>query len=353
MKKAVIATYCERDSYGSILQSLALKNVLSNIGFKSEIVKKFDSVSQEKISLFIPRSPGQCVLIATRIFKSLKIKKRFKRTLSFIKEYIDFKNYETIENLSDNLDADVYIAGSDQIWHPKLCNSVFFLEFAKSKKCISYAASMGVTDIPEENKEKFAAMLQKFKTISVREADNAEIIKDKVSAPVDVHIDPTFLCEKSFWQAKENPYKIKEPFILVYPIYWNISLNKELEELHKKTGIKIISVCNDWMRVYANEALYDVGPAEFLWLINHAEAVVTSSFHGVALSTIYNKKIAIVNNPKNPSRVGNLIDVLGLKVVPISEVLNFDTSIYKDINKKIDYEKQRSLAYLKENLNDE
>ena len=278
------------------------------------------------------------------------MEKRFVRTLQFIRQQVDIKAYDTYEELKEKAVGDCYIAGSDQIWHPHLCNRIFFLDFVSQGKRISYAASMGTTKIPEGKKDLFYKLLKNFDKVSVREEDNVPVIQPGVERPVHVHIDPTFLCDQNFWEEKEIPYNIKGPYILVYPLYWEPSLNAQLKTLHKESGMKIVAVCNDWMRVYANKVLYDVGPGEFLWLIHHAEAVVTSSFHGVALSTIYNKKLAMVVNPQMPSRLNNLVNLLGLKKARITEVLDMSTAFYTHVDQRIQEEKTRSVAYLKENL---
>ena len=46
---------------------------------------------------------------------------------------------------------DVIVCGSDQIWAPNVYNPIYFASFAKeSIRKISYAASIGLNDIPEE-----------------------------------------------------------------------------------------------------------------------------------------------------------------------------------------------------------
>lgn len=65
---------------------------------------------------------------------------------------------------------------------------------------------------------------------------------------------------------------------------------QKLKELHEKTGYKIVSIQNSLRPIYANKRVMDIGPKQFLWLMDHAEAVVTSSFHGTAFSVIFNKR---------------------------------------------------------------
>lgn len=54
----------------------------------------------------------------------------------------------TLADLSD-LQADIFMTGSDQVWGPVLngtYDEAYFLSFAKNAKKIAYAASFGRTD---------------------------------------------------------------------------------------------------------------------------------------------------------------------------------------------------------------
>ena len=51
-----------------------------------------------------------------------------------------------------------------------------------------------------------------------------------------------------------------------------------------------------------------VGPAEFLWLIQHAESVVTNSFHGTALSVIFQKPLRVVYPTGRITRIKELLE---------------------------------------------
>ena len=62
----------------------------------------------------------------------------------------------------------------------------------------------------------------------------------------------------------------------------------------------------------------------------------------------FNKKFVAVVNPKLPSRLNTLLGIFDIKPIGISDVMDFDLSSYEAINKKIEFEKQRSLQYLKE-----
>ncbi len=349
-KKICISTYCEWSSYGSVLQSLGLKIALSDIGCSSFIVN--DSSEPQEVRLVFFKSIGSFLGFVKK-FLDIPFyfgkKQICSKGLSFIKQNLDVKYYNSCDELKRfSPEADCYIAGSDQIWHPALCKSSFFLEFApKNAKKISYAASMGVTDIPYENKERFSELLKNIDIYSVREKSMVPIIKSITGKETMLNIDPTFLISSDKWRNFQIRYKTKKPYVLVYGLYWDKSFNAQLKELHRKTGLPILSIQSSFRNIYSNKILSDVGPEEFLWLVDNAEAVITSSFHGTAFSIIFNKKFSVVVNPNASSRIDSLLDVLDIKVpAPVKVIDEFNVD-YNHVNEKIGQERKKSLLYLR------
>lgn len=353
MKKIYISTYCEWSSYGSVLQSLGLKSALNDIGCESTILKDVPFPKFKKNSFLKSlRSPKNTVKKILDIPFSKNEKQIFKKGTDFIKNNIDIEYFNSYGELCKSHPyADGYIAGSDQIWHPALCKEAFFLGFApKNSKKISYAASMGVTEVPPENKEKFSRLLKNFNSYSVREKEMVPIVEEITGVIPAVHIDPTFLLPKDEWRAFQSKYKTAKPYILVYAIYWDKALNAQLKELHLKTRLPIISIQSSFRNIYSNKVLSDVGPAEFLWLVDHAEAVITSSFHGTAFSIIFNKKFSAVVNPKAKSRIESLLDTMEIKTPsPVNVISDFNVD-YNSVNEKIKQEKKKSLDYLRSEI---
>ena len=355
MKKLLISTYCHWTSFGSMLQSLGLQKAIECIGAEARTItfateEEVPAVKKVKIRL----NAGT----ANFLYQVLN-KKRLElgkvRCLRFMKQNICRISIPDKENLQQALpDADVYIAGSDQIWHPLMCRDDFFLSYApEGKKRISYAASMGVLSVPEQNEKKFGQLLQNFDSFSVREAEMIPIIQKYTDKPVLQHIDPTFLVLADAWRQYEKAYDIQGPYILVYALYWDRALNKQLQELHRKTGCRIVSIQKSIRPIYANSVVLDAGPAEFLWLIDHAEAVVTSSFHGTAFSVIYNKRFYPAVNPNAPSRIDSLLKTLDVRTPSsLDKLMDYSTN-YRDVNARIEQEKARSIDYLRKEINGE
>lgn len=347
MKHIKIVTYCTWTSIGSILQTFGLKSSLAEQGYDSVVL--LDKHENEFVSTKVKSIKS----LLSRAFQELirgKRKSAYRKRMDFIHRAIDVDIYDDYSNLCEKIlndSADVYLAGSDQIWHPDHCNPVFFLDFVKNQKRISYAASMGKTVIAPDKMERFKDLVSNFDCLSVRERHCAEVIGAFTDKDISVNIDPTFLIDVHQWRQLEKEYIIKNPYILLYMIYWHPSCKNQIKELKKKTGLPVYAISSGLSRVYADKYLFDVGVEEFLWLVDHAEYVVTSSFHGAALSTIFNKKFAAVINPASPSRIENLLTALSLPLVDIADLAETTRFDYQTVNRRIREEKEKSIHYLK------
>lgn len=348
MDTIIVSTYCRVNSYGSILQALGLKNALWDIGYSSKVVQLMPD-PPEKYKISCKRfTPKNLAALFSKCLLYSKLNRKHVQTLQFIRETIDTTYYSDYSSMKDALKLERYfIAGSDQIWHPQKMAPEFFLDFAtKDAKKISYAASMGILEIPEKNRVEYQRLLNNFDVISVREEDCVPILSELTDKTVNIHIDPTFLCDKMQWRSYQRDYSIEGPYILVYPLYWDSSINQKLEELHKKSGKDIVVISDYKRNIYANKWIYDADPGQFLWLIDHADAVISSSFHGVALALNYNKPIAPVINPAAPSRIMCLLKTVSYPMVdiPVVEETLVD---YDVISQKIQAEKERAMDFLK------
>lgn len=98
---------------------------------------------------------------------------------------------------------DIYMTGSDQVWNPTqpYCLEPYFLTFVpKGKKKISYASSIGVTELLENEKQDFRRWLSSYDAISVREHQAKELLASFIEKPVVQVADPTFLLDSGFWK---------------------------------------------------------------------------------------------------------------------------------------------------------
>lgn len=347
-KQVRIITYCTWRSIGSILQAFALSATLRSCDYCNTVW--LEAWNGEKKS----RKPcGVKDFLKQSYLKLLdgRIEAGRKKRTQFVEKELAvsyFPDYDAFKAKAEQNRTDVFLAGSDQIWNPDSCKPLYLLKFADGMKRISYAASMGNTKISDKSSALFEEQLDKFEHISVRELDCAEALQPCTNKKIAVNIDPTFLLDVEEWRRYEKSYGVRKPYILAYMLYWNPACKKKLKALKRKTGLPVYAICSGISKVYADKCFYDVGVEEFLWLVDHAEYVVTSSFHGLALSAIFNKKVAAVMNPAAPSRIANLLNVLSIPHVDIAELSETKAFDYEVINARIASEKKRAVDYLKE-----
>jgi hypothetical protein len=103
--------------------------------------------------------------------------------------------------------------------------------------------------------------------------------------------------------------------------------------------------------------LFDVGPQEFLGLIQKASFVVTNSYHGTALSIALGKNFAVIPHSYFNTRMESLLDVLGLQHRQLGETDSASTVEkflepvdYLQVDKRLQAERKKSIAYLRNAL---
>ena len=87
-----------------------------------------------------------------------------------------------------------------------------------------------------------------------------------------------------------------------------------VEELVSKTGYKVIEM-RSYMPFfhYGRRYRLTADAQEFISLIHGAEYVVTSAFHGIAMSIIFEKQFFFTSQKKQANRVASLLQTLGLE----------------------------------------
>lgn len=308
MKVGILTFHNERN-YGAFLQTYALYKYVSSQGYKVEIIDfNLDETFRHswRVKLFRP-------IIDRRIWQ--------KALNKYVVLSTDNYTYSTRGTLS-NLDYDVYLLGSDQVWNPditgKACNIYAFDFLEKTDLRISYASSFGLNRWPFEFKdtESFRVLLNEFQHLSVREPTAQVLLQDHCSLSAEVVVDPTLLlsdyseittkyvrtvarrmvCFKftkgdGFYQFVRDLKRIHNLDVLV--------LNKTIPPL----GIKVISLptIQNWLKA-----------------LSSAEYIFTDSYHGLIFSLIFKKKVIV--KPANVKNFGRLKDLL--------KSLNLENRIY-------------------------
>lgn len=361
MKKIAILTFVNTVNYGAILQATALQYFLSKKNFEvNNLNYCVEHQGLENRPLY--------KLILTKTWNIIKLflgyKRRLKKTNKFIKSNLNLT--ERIINPDDLLKYnnlyDCFIVGSDQVWNPKIIGKdmSYFLSFASDRKMkISYAASFGLNSLPLDYFNNIYDPLKNFSSISVREKQGQNIL-NTMGIKSEVVLDPTLLLSEDDWRYFYSEDRlIKEKYILCYFMPGNKVLEKKITEisdyLSKQTGYKIINIGKKEYSVLNIKRTNRVtdGPKEFLNLIVNSEYVLTNSFHGLAFSLNFNKKVYPFverNFSEDISLSSRLISILEL--TGCKNRIIYSDSTYQDfLNiKDIDFSKVNSILELNRSI---
>lgn len=335
MKVGVI-TFHSAHNYGASLQTWALQKVLKNLGTDPCVIHYHPDIIDQ---LYV--APKQDTLKKKiKYLTKKKYRNRVKMQVVKNKKYNrfihkrfqllgDFRTYEELEHAKLGLDA--YITGSDQVWNSDHTNGfdpAYLLDFAEpGTKRISYAASVGREYILPQYREQFQKSLESYTAISVREASAKPAIEALTDQPVDVVLDPTLLLSKKDYEELKKPGLFEGRYILVYMMEANKELVKFANRLSKAIGLPIIQ--RKPPTVFRNElgSYYTDTAAEFLSEIEHAEYVLTNSFHATVFSLIYEKPFISMLHTSTGARTSDLLESVGLE----SHIL-YKTEDFHDIH---------------------
>ena len=371
MKIGIITLHGE-NNYGAALQTVALKMFLDRYGDVNVINYSSDLGVTPFSSIFIEEKPYAKQKLDTTMFRLLEQEREIKKAMlplervykfnKFIKTYANItKAYSYKELQEQKMEVfDVYVSGSDQIWNPRLTgmDSVFFSHYAPQKvRKISYASSIGNYEFDQNEATLMREYLSDFTHISTREKDAIKILENISGKEITCVLDPVLLLTKKEWKRKFKIKEIAEPYILVYNMYMNPKIFEIAHTIAEKRKVKIFNIRN-WhcasenieSNIYIDKHFTGAGPLEFLELFYNASFIITDSFHGTAFSINFNKDFLSVLPAAGPSRIKNLLNLVGLKerlITNMEELKRIKLEIdYLPVNILLTKERNESIKYL-------
>lgn len=359
--KIGIVTIHKSKNYGAELQAYATQTYLQMQGHDVSVVdywpkyredtEKLLSINQLKALAW----KNRILQILFAPFTCRRFFKRLKATRKFVEKYL---------NLSKGTTYDVVIYGSDQIWRKmnyplfKGYDPVFFAsDYIKAPKRISYAASMGkVAFANVKDEDTFIRLLNSFDSISVRESDLKNYLDNKLGKEIPTVCDPVFLLDKDQWNSFVDISIIpSHPYIFYYN-HQELSLTTSFADfLHEKTCFPIIEMRGKIPPFhYSRRYRLTADAREFVSLLSGAAYVVTSSFHGVALSICLEKQFYCASRKRRANRIESLLQSLHLTERMIEgdyDMLYRSGSIdYESVRKEIDIMVNKSKYWLKSQI---
>jgi len=374
MKRIGIVTWFKGQNYGQLLQAYALQTVVRDLGYTSELVNYSRHTGEGTISaklLSMMKRLLNRTITFSMIFKSLEnqlyqlyIKRCFDR-------YRIFKTFEdkylrvgqAVTNLSQcNTLYDGFICGSDQIWAPYAFDGYYFLSFeAEPERKTAYAPSFGFSSLPENITKQATTFISNIRNVSIREEAGAKLIEGMTGVRPEVVLDPTLLLEAEQWKKVQTKIDIRKPYILCYFLGDNPTHRSIVRKIIRQTGLQAVLLPFVPRDIFQRgfDIKPDVGPSEFLYLLENAELICTDSYHGILLSINFRKPFLVFKrfSDKDPnsqnSRIYHILDKYELKDRLI-------TDYHPDcLNRHIDFDKvhlllkierERSMAFLERSL---
>lgn len=358
--KIRLITFHTPKNYGAVLQAYSLMSFLKKYSDDVKIIDYNTPALREKYPIKPkPKGLKQYVLYFLLFSTYQQKKKKYEKFDSFVAENMSLTpRYESLNELISNMpEADVIFTGSDQVFNPSRIDEerkVFYLGFVSDGiKRIAYAASFGMESLPADKKNEISGYLRRFDAISVREHSGVDMIKELINTTAVEVLDPVFLNDKDFWIAAAAPYKEK---IHDYVFYYRLLNSPESDAIARRAAkekhLKLVVMTDGLLTWKADKVLRDVGPKEFLYLMYHADYIVTNSFHGVAFSLIFEKEFAYCDmNGKKNFRGRNLLQKLGIEQFCFgSDALLGRKLNYTEINERLFNLKAKSIQFISDSL---
>ena len=345
---------------GASLQAYALVTYLGSLGYEAEIIDYKPNYLSNHYPLWGLNNPAYDKPVLRELYNLAKLPGRIKARYSkrkksfdaFTRDYLlkTEQRYTSNDDLKQNPpEADVFFAGSDQIWNCFFHNGkdpTFYLDFAPAGSVkASYAASFATEDVAEEWKPQVRQWLSGLDYLSVRESSGVEII-ERLGIPGAVQVlDPVFLLSREAWSAIEQKPEHMEPYVLLYDFDRNPEMVRFAQKLAAEHGWKVYSIlpCEKCDRCFSQE-----GPRMFVGLVHHAEFVVSNSFHATAFSLIFQKQFVVFNRQEHiNTRMRDILALVGADLRLMTNVdENLDEIDYNCVGEKLACAIQQSKKYI-------
>lgn len=343
-------------NYGSLLQAIATQTVLERLGHRCEII---DYVRDDEHGLLgvITALNGKKNWTDNFLKKAIYVAVRYPeekiaehKFLNMRRKYLNLtRRCSTHKDLSE-LDADVFMTGSDQVWGPVLngkFDSAYFLSFVSGKPKVAFAASFGKTDFTDDVVDKYRQLLSKYTAITVREDSAVNMLAQWGVPCAGQVLDPTLLLSVTDWNRLARSVQVPRRYVLVYQIHNDKRLGDYAQRFARHAGLPLLRISQSMHQALREGNLKLLpGIGEFLYYIKHSTYFITDSFHGTAFALNFNKDfIEVLPNTSTGSRNLSILRLTGLENRIVSDFNDFSL-----LNEHINYDKVNSIIEKQSNI---
>lgn len=357
--KVGILTYHRSQNYGALLQAIALRSVLASMGHCVFYIDYFPEYHRRLYAVFDWRSfvalptlkkrINYCLKKSRTLIPRLIRKHRFNRFIStFISPFC--------LPVTDSFDIVVY--GSDQIWRKqpyiKRYDPIFFgVNTLKTKRHVSYAASTSGVPTDADDICSFLRLTSHMDVVSVREEITRVFLNNYGVLDVRVDLDPVFLLTATDWYSiVPDRSIINGRYILYYDLQGDVGspvFNQvEVLAFAKNNQCRLVRTRGVATTIGSIYDRHFDNPESFINLIRHAECVVTSSYHGLVFSLLFNRPV-ICRFIQNSERAKSLLHSIDADYLFLNEGMKIPKEIRPlcfNFEDKIAFLRCSSLQYL-------
>lgn len=371
--KIGLITYHSAYNFGSALQTYGTIKTIIDLGFEIETIDYRTPSQTLWYQSDFSRKKGIRSMIDNFGFEFIKSKRkvRARKFENFISTFLNptkerYTDYKSLKEAE--LNYDVLISGSDQIWNigcgefkyeSKEAILPYFLRFGSPQNRIAYASSFGGQTL--RNIRKYRDLLCNYDALSTREPIIRNYIQEATGRNVELVCDPTWLLDKYAWQDLPgiyNPNSSKK-YIFVYALYWDIRAFchwlPKIKDLARRNDMDVFCISPlNYHRDKDINMIQDAGPLDFLSYISHASLVITNTFHGTIFSMNFEKPFySCCVQPG--SRQGQMLAMCGLE----DRIINNPSELLDDNDFSCDFTKSsavinnlrsKSISFLKNSI---
>lgn len=354
--KIGIVTFHFPLNYGAMIQAYAMQQYLIGKGHDTYIIDYQPAYHLK----WYPKPKFFNIVFEKNIIKTL-------RTLIggmliyrvYSKRYAAFQDFLTkrmklcpYRQEADYSEFDSILLGSDQIWNLKNTDNRFDgVYYGDQFRCrvFSYAASNRSKSFTEYEKSQYQEKLSKLYAVGVRESQLQKLLQPLTEKKVHLNLDPTLLAGADCFKDLNLERPLPKRYVLVYELIDHPEVRSMAESYANQIGAVCVSLSGYARRWQSEYYDYEAGPEKFLAYIKNAECVFTSSFHGTALSIVFNVNFySIRQNNSADMRIESILSQLGL----VHRFINFEDKpviediLYGEVNQKMDILRIQSVEYI-------
>lgn len=332
------------DNYGSIATNYALYRAINDTGRKAAVLNHL-------------------------VFKGNNESMRFAREhMKLCGDFMENNDWQ-----SANQCFDTFVVGSDMSWNWKLTPLDKILSFMmfgfadETKRIISYASSFGERKGMDEDARALCShYLKRFDAVSVREDYGVDICKELFGIHAKQVLDPVLLCGREVWNelGTKSQVKFDEEYLLAYILEPTPYKRQVILEAAKKRNKKLVVILDMEVNVEANRRMMNmdeniVAPGFIDWLayFQHADYIITDSFHGACFSIMYRKKFVAIK-ARQKARFDSLAKLTECPFLffedgspSLKADYIFPEIDYESVHERIELKRRESLEWLHSALN--